>query len=155
LDKTFVNYYLSIPIKHRNPLSNESTDICEKQLLRESFNFVYNDLIPQEILWRTKEAFSDGISGDNGSWFQIIKDKLAYIKKYINNTAFICKPEWTDHNKPLTDEQLYYRILYELYYPNTSNNIPYFWMPNFIEASDSSARTLSIYNEINKNVLMK
>ena len=155
LDKTFVNYYLSIPIKYRNPLSNESTDICEKQLLRESFNFVYNDLIPQEILWRTKEAFSDGISGDNGSWFQIIKDKLAYIKKYINNTAFICKPEWTDHNKPITDEQLYYRILYELYYPNTSNNIPYFWMPNFIEASDSSARTLSIYNEINKNVLMK
>ena len=155
LDKTFVNYYLSIPIKHRNPLSNESTDICEKQLLRESFNFVYNDLIPPEILWRTKEAFSDGISGDNGSWFQIIKDKLAYIKKHINNTQFVCKPEWTDHNKPLTDEQVYYRILYELYYPNTSNNIPYFWMPNFIEASDSSARTLSIYNEINKNVLMK
>ena len=155
LDKTFVNYYLSIPIKHRNPLSCKSDETCEKQLLRESFNFVYNDLIPQEILWRTKEAFSDGVSGNNGSWFQIIKDKLCYKKKHINNTTFICKPEWNNHNKPTTDEQIYYRSLYELYYPNTCNNIPYFWMPNFIEASDSSARTLSFYNEINKNVLIK
>ena len=111
LDKTFVNYYLSIPIKHRNPLSSKSNNICEKQLLRESFSFVYNDLIPKEILYRTKEAFSDGISGDNGSWFQIIKDKLAYIKKHINNTQFICKPEWENHNKPTTDEQKYYRSL--------------------------------------------
>ena len=155
LDKTFVNYYLSIPIKHRNPLSSKSNNICEKQLLRESFSFVYNDLIPKEILYRTKEAFSDGISGDNGSWFQIIKDKLACNKKHINNTQFICKPEWENHNKPTTDEQKYYRSLYELYYPNTSNTIPYFWMPKFIEASDSSARTLSIYNEINKNMLIK
>ena len=42
------------------------------------------------------------------------------------------------------------RYLYETYYPNTSNNIPYFWMPNFINANDSSARTLKIYNERNK-----
>tara|TARA_B100000902_G_C27321155_1_gene924601 strand:+ start:6185 stop:8032 length:1848 start_codon:yes stop_codon:yes gene_type:complete len=153
LDKTFVNYYLSIPIKHRNPLS--SSKPCEKKLLREAFSFVYKDLLPQNILWRTKEAFSDGVSGDNGSWFQIIKDKLDNNKKYINNTTFICKSEWNNHNKPTTDEQKYYRNLYELYYPNTSNNIPYFWMPKFIEAYDSSARTLSIYNEINKNILIK
>ena len=155
LDKTFVNYYLSIPIKHRNPLSNNCEVKCEKKLLREAFSFVYKDLLPNEIIWRTKEAFSDGVSGDSGSWFQIIKDKLDYKKKHINNTDLICKPEWFIHNKPTTDEQTYYRKLYETYYPNTSNNIPYFWMPNFIDAKDSSARTLNIYNERNKNTNKK
>ncbi len=156
LDKTFVNYYLSIPIKHRNPLSNNCEVKCEKKLLREAFSFVYNDLLPNDILWRTKEAFSDGVSGDSGSWFQIIKDKLDYKKNHNNNnTDFNCKPEWFNHNKPTTDEQIYYRKLYETYYPNTSNNIPYFWMPNFIDANDSSARTLKIYNERNKNTNKK
>lgn len=150
LDKTFVNYYLSIPIKHRNPVFNHSTAKCEKILLRKAISFVYDNLIPNEILWRTKEAFSDGVSGDSGSWFQIIKNKIDYNKKNINNTIYTCKPEWLKHNKPTTDEQIYYRYLYESYYPNTSNNIPYFWMPNFIDANDCSARTLQIYNEINK-----
>mgnify|MGYP001367109604 CR=1 FL=1 len=155
LDKTFVNYYLSIPIKHRNPLSNNYNTKCEKKLLREAFSFVNKDLLPNKILWRTKEAFSDGVSGNSGSWFQIIRDKLDYKKKYINNKDFYCKPEWFNHNKPTTDEQIYYRKLYETYYPNTSNNIPYFWMPNFIDAKDCSARTLNIYNELNNNTIKK
>ena len=46
----------------------------------------------------------------------------------------------------IADQADYYRKLYELYYPNTSNNIPYFWMPNFIDATDASARTLPLYS---------
>lgn len=33
----------------------------EKYLLRKAFDGL--DLLPKEVLWRTKEAFSDGVSG--------------------------------------------------------------------------------------------
>ena len=33
-------------------------------------------LLPDEILWRTKEAFSDGVSNTARSLFQIIQDKI-------------------------------------------------------------------------------
>ena len=97
--------------------------------------------MPTNIIWRTKEAFSDGVSGNAGSWFEINTNKL-------NNKLFLDKNNIT-HNKPITNEQKYYRELYESYYPNTSNVIPYFWMPKFIKANDSSARTLDIYKKRN------
>ena len=50
------------------------------------------------------------------------------------------------HNQPTTKEQLYYRRLYDSLYPNTEKVVPYFWMPKWIDATDASARTLSIYN---------
>ena len=31
-------------------------------------------LIPTEVLWRTKEAFSDGVSKQTRSWFEVIQD---------------------------------------------------------------------------------
>ena len=51
------------------------------------------------------------------------------------------------HNTPTTQEQLYYRTIFEKFYNNQSDVLPYFWMPRFIEAKDSSARTLQVYNE--------
>jgi asparagine synthase (glutamine-hydrolysing) len=51
------------------------------------------------------------------------------------------------HNPPKTNEQLYYRKLFDDYYPNLANIVPYFWMPKFVEATDPSARTLDFYNE--------
>lgn len=36
----------------------------EKYLIRKSFDFVYKDdpILPEKVLWRKKEAFSDGVS---------------------------------------------------------------------------------------------
>ena len=48
-------------------------------------------------------------------------------------------------NPPTTKEQLYYRALFDIYYPNCGKVIPYFWMPRFVEAKDASARTLEVY----------
>jgi asparagine synthase (glutamine-hydrolysing) len=43
---------------------------------------------------------------------------------------------------------MYYRKLFEEYYPNMSHIVPYFWMPKYVDASDASARTLNIYKEV-------
>ena len=45
---------------------------------------------------------------------------------------------------------MYYRKLFEEYYPNMSHVVPYFWMPKYVNATDASARTLNIYNKVTK-----
>lgn len=126
LDKTFVNTYLSIPLKYRR-IPGE----IEKKLLRDSFK----EYLPEEVLFRKKEAFSDGVSGTERSWFEIIADKLNLIDVPI-----------IDYNQkyltPRTKEQMYYRYLFEKEYPCREQIIPYFWMPKWSNTTDPSARTL-------------
>ena len=146
LDRTFVNYYLSLPIKLRNPLTSNITSFpSEKNLLRKALEYKYPDLIPHSILWRTKEAFSDGVSGNTGSWFEIIQKKLA-----AKNIKYNSKLQ---HNIPTTNEQIYYRNIYDSHYFGTEKCIPYFWMPKYVNAKDCSARTLNIYDEINTKIV--
>ena len=124
LDKNFVQYYLTLPISAR------FTKI-EKWIFR---SVIKNNLLPHEIIWRTKEAFSDGVSKIERSWFTIIHEKL---ENYICNDI-----EYT-HNKPRTNEQKYYRDLFNEYYTNQDKIIPYFWMPKYtVDVSDPSARKL-------------
>jgi asparagine synthase (glutamine-hydrolysing) len=140
LDVPFVTTYLSTPLKYRyNP------GLPEKWLLRKSVEEMNPYLLPKCVLWRTKEAFSDGVSSHQRSWFEIINEKVNECKvdDYVNET----------HLKPITTEQRYYRTLFDSYYPHCSNVLPYFWMPKFVKAKDASARTLNIYKNENTNVV--
>jgi len=125
LDKTFVNTYLSIPIKYRKDAK------MEKKILRDSFI----EFLPSDVLYRKKEAFSDGVSSSDRSWFQIIADRLKSTKipSFSYNQSYL---------SPQTKEQLYYRYLFEQKFPNRENIIPYFWMPKWSSTNDPSARTL-------------
>ncbi len=49
----------------------------EKHLLRESFKGL--NLIPDEILWRRKEAFSDGMTSVKKSWYMCLQDHLESV----------------------------------------------------------------------------
>lgn len=134
LDKEFTKFYISIPIEYRN--HNEYGN-CEKYLIRKSFEMYYPELLPKEILWRKKEAFSDGVSSQKKAWYEIIQEDNA-----IKNTN-ICSYV---HNSPKTSEQEYYRSIFTKHYENCDNLIPYYWMPKFIEGvTDASARTLNVY----------
>ena len=145
LDRTFVNEYLNIPLclrfpRHLSYHSLTQRPLCEKMLLREAI--INNDehLLPEYIIYRKKEAFSDGVSGNSGSWFSIIGDKVKNYELTSENITNI------EHNTPETKEQLYYRKIYDSLYPNTSKSIPYFWMPKYVNAKDASARTLDFYS---------
>lgn len=156
LDREFTDYYLRLPIAIRNPMSECSYIVndkhCEKYLLREAFSVNEPNLLPKEILWRTKEAFSDGVSGNDGSWFEIIDKELGKINYepaiYTNNYKFTLHHT----NLPITREQQYYREIYDSLYPNTADIVPYFWMPKYVNTTDSSARTLSFYNHENHKI---
>jgi asparagine synthase (glutamine-hydrolysing) len=131
LDKSFVNYYLSIPIELRNHNNNQN---IEKYLLRNAFR--NTGLLPNEILWRKKEAFSDGVSNKGKSLYIIIQE---YIEEKYNEEQYI---KYDKKEK----EKHYYKSLFETYYPNQMHIIPYYWMPKYVISNDPSARTLSIYN---------
>lgn len=140
LDKTFVQYYLSLPSSLRcHSMHNER----EKYLLRNAFATVDN-LLPPEILWRTKEAFSDGVSGHGRSLYTILQEKISSIEGIADDYA---KSVASSHLPPKTLEQYYYRRIFDNLYPHTAKIVPYFWMPKYTNSNDPSARTLTaLYN---------
>jgi asparagine synthase (glutamine-hydrolysing) len=131
LDKHFVNTYLSIPVQHRRHNS------IEKFMLREAFSGT--QLLPDEIIWRKKEAFSDGVSHHGRSLFQIIQE---YIKSYYEMTD-----EYLPENIELIDlEKKYYLDFFQKFYPYQTSILPYYWMPKYTNTNDPSARTLEHYD---------
>ncbi len=135
LDKSFVEKYLSIESKYRY---HKGMNKPEKYLIREIIAKYEPTLLPECVLHRKKEAFSDGVSGLLHSWYEIIQSKLDKMDTIELNE----KNQKTIHNPPKTKEQKYYRQLFDTYYPNAYNIIPYFWMPSYVNATDASARTL-------------
>jgi asparagine synthase (glutamine-hydrolysing) len=143
LDREFVQTYLSIPMDLRNHASDKKRT-CEKFLLRSAFSSM-PDLLPHEVLWRTKEAFSDGVSKTSRSLFEIIQEHVENNENVSNLEYYRVK---YPHNPPKTWEQVYYREIFEEAYPGQGHVIPYMWMPQFVKgATDASARTLAIYSK--------
>jgi asparagine synthase (glutamine-hydrolysing) len=135
LDKSFVNTVLSMP-----PSFRQSKENIEKFILRNSFskeNFPCSKpLLPDDILWRKKEAFSDGVSNKGRSLYTIIQEQIS--KK-------ITSPCGETYPVSIDTEKLYYQNLFLECYPNCLTIVPYLWMPKYTNATDPSARTLSIY----------
>ena len=140
LDKQFVALVRSIHPSLLRPCPGIQV---EKAILREAFDDGVT--LPPEVLNRRKEAFSDGVSGTDKSWYQEIRERVGKL----------VPGDWQDqvanvkHMKPLTAEDFYYRQLFETFYPGDQNStvtVPYRWMPRWSpETSDPSARTLNVY----------
>jgi len=133
LDKEFVKFFMKI-----NPeFKMYSKEKIEKYLLRKAFES--ENIIPNDILWRQKEAFSDGCSSEKRSWHKIIQE---HIDNIITYKEFIENKDKYNFNTPMTKESYYYRKIFENYYPQKNNVIPHFWLPNWSKEIDPSAREL-------------
>ena len=154
LDRAWTQYYLSI-----SPNIRHFPEEIEKYWLRYAFSKTHylpasglDSLLPDEVLWRKKEAFSDGVSGTQRSLYQILQEfcnmavPLDSYKDYEEKVRSQPNMKNVYTNMPKTSEQYYYRFIFERFYPGMGNIIPYFWMPKYIKATDASARTLSTYN---------
>ena len=173
LDRAWVQYYMSISLEKRFHNYNNYCKYQEKYLLRDAFSSDYylnalgKPLLPDIILLRIKEAFSDGVSKQTRSLYEIIKEfttikfqsdilttemKKNVIDNDTNNVyenVAMIYPNMENigtHLLPKTAEQFYYRLLFEKYYSGMGKILPYFWMPKYVNATDASARTLSIYS---------
>jgi asparagine synthase (glutamine-hydrolysing) len=132
LDPEFIEAYWSIPSELRDPKAKG----IEKWWLREAF--AKENILPEEVLWRKKEAFSDGISSTEKSWFQIIQE---HIKDNYN-----------------MEEKDYYKMKFIEYFGmKRLNIIDHYWQPKWnkdgsevLSYVDPSARTLDIYKDTSR-----
>jgi len=129
LDKKLVATALSVPTFLRRPVPGK---LCEKWLLRKACD---KGLLPADVLWRKKEAFSDGVSSTEKSWFMEIQERVQVPEDW-NENPFGWVP------KPPTQEAYYYRMLFEKNRFKVGDPWNY-WMPKWSpETNDPSARTL-------------
>lgn len=140
LDKQFVAVARSCSTDLLRPKLGEQV---EKWLLRRAFDD--GNTLPHDVLWRKKEAFSDGVSSQEKSWYEIIQEKAEAVvpsdwkERAVKNY---------NHMTPQTAEQYLYRFCFERNYgkESTQTIFPYFWMPRWTPgATDPSARTLAVY----------
>ncbi|XP_056110231.1 asparagine synthetase [glutamine-hydrolyzing] [Rhinichthys klamathensis goyatoka] len=135
LDHRFTAYYLSLPEEMRVP-----KDGVEKHLLRETFKGM--NLIPDEILWRRKEPFGDGLSSIKKPWYTSLQE---HIESEVNDSQLEKAAKVFPFNTPTTKEGFFIRQIFEKNFPSCCEWTPHYWMPHWIKATDPSARTLSIY----------
>lgn len=149
LDRSLVEFVLSIPPYFRN---HNNFQECEKHILRMAFtyeifkNYKEEQLLPDVILWRTKEAFSDGVSSQGRSLYKILQG-LIVIELKNNNDYGI-----TNIGANIETEKEYYKKIFDSKFPNCENIVPYYWMPKYTDATDPSARTLTFYSDKNKKL---
>jgi len=140
LDLRFLDLVMGINPKYKV----HTKDRCEKYMIRKAFEEM--KLIPNEILWRRKEAFSDGVSKKETSWHSYVKSRVDDI---YTDDIYELKCLEINYMKPRTKEELFYRIIFEKNYGKNYSNILDFWMPNqdwFEEKlNDPSARSLKVY----------
>lgn len=138
LHHNFVDTYLSVQPELRIP-----KDGMEKWLLRSSFE----GYLPKEVLYRSKEAFSDGVSSKEKSWFQIIQEDL---EEKISDQSFKEFIVLSQVNHPVSKEGMYYKGLFWKYFGKLGKHdhvIPYYWLPKWCgNVTEPSARVLDVYS---------
>ena len=135
-DLDFVRYVMSI-----DPELKLNKYGKGKYLLRHAFE--NGDYLPDSILWREKAAFSDAVGH---SMVDYLKE---YAESKYTDSEFEERCKKYRHATPFTKESLLYREIFEKYYPEQSEMIVAFWMPNKAwkgcDVKDPSARVLSNY----------
>lgn len=141
-DKHYVEYILSLPpsIKMFGSINGK----IEKQILRESFTENY---LPDDILWRKKEQFSDGVSGfdKHNNWIDSIKE---YTNNYYTDNEFEILKKKYICNTPDTKEKLYYRQIFSNLFKHTScDKVVKEWLPNWSDNNDPSGRIQNFWKK--------
>ena len=127
-DRSFIEYVMKI----RGNKKMFDDKKMEKYLLRKAYEY----LLPDELVWRVKTAFSDGVGCSENPWHETLKK---YMESKYSDDEFKEKIKKYSHNIPYDKESLYYREIFDEYYPNKEKTIPYFWKQPFMDEEDPSA----------------
>lgn len=111
--KYVINYCTSLTGSEKWPNGS-----IEKRILRESFS----GYIPDSIVWRRKDGFSDGVSSMEMPWYKHIQ---TYVKDKFG----------------MTEGEYYCKTYYSVY---KYQPIPYKWMPKWVDLDDPSGRMVEI-----------
>ncbi|KAF2742395.1 glutamine-hydrolyzing asparagine synthase [Sporormia fimetaria CBS 119925] len=141
LDKEFLNTSMNI-----DPAEKMITkERIEKYILRKAFDTTdepdTKPYLPDEILWRQKEQFSDGVGY---GWIDALKDnaELHVTDEMMTNP----KPEWGD-DIPDSKEAYWYRTMFDEHFPSYCAKTVMRWTPTWSNQTDPSGRAISIHQQ--------
>ena len=146
LDKEFLDVAMRL-----NPQAKMCTgSVIEKRILREAFS----DMLPESILWRQKEQFSDGVGY---SWIDSLK---ALVETQVSDSEMAEAAVRFPINPPRNKEEYYYRSIFESHFPSESaaRSVPSVpsvacstaealrWDAAFAGRNDPSGRAVQMHN---------
>ena len=120
-----------------------SEDRIEKYILRKAFDTSDNPdaqpYLPNNILWRQKEQFSDGVGY---SWIDALKHnaELHVTDEMMKHP----KAEWDD-DIPNSKEAYWYRMMFDELFPKHCASTVMRWTPTWSRQADPSGRAISTH----------
>ena len=148
LDKEFIDIAMRINPEDKMIKNGR----IEKWVLREAFK----DYLPESVLWRQKEQFSDGVGY---SWIDSLKE---LVSKEVSDSDFKNASKIFPINPPQNKEEFYYRSIFNDHFPSdaAAKSVPSVpsvacstpqaleWDEAFKKMNDPSGRSISnIHNE--------
>eukprot|EP00775_Hariotina_reticulata_P001849 gene1849-2182_t len=109
LDKGFLN--VAMEIDPTEKMIDKSKGRIEKYILRKAFDTPDNPYLPEHVLWRQKEQFSDGVGY---SWIDGLK---AHADAIVTDQQLAAAQHRYLDNTPRTKEAYFYRSIFESHFP--------------------------------------
>ena len=107
LDKEFIDVAMNINPEDKMIKNGR----IEKWVLREAFK----DYLPESVLWRQKEQFSDGVGY---SWIDSLKD---LVSKEVSDHNLENASKIYSINTPRNKEEYYYRSIFNNHFPSDAS----------------------------------
>lgn len=136
----------------------------EKWILRKAFE----DYLPESIVWRQKEQFSDGVGY---SWIDTLK---AQAEQLVTDAEFATASDRYPINTPKNKEEYHYRRIFESHFPSdaAASTVPsvksiacstpeaLLWDASFQQMNDPSGRAVAhvhndSYAEVDRQTALK
>ncbi|MFT3762889.1 MAG: asparagine synthase B [Pseudoxanthomonas sp.] len=153
LDREFLDVAMRMDAKYKMVLKgSDGPQRMEKGVLRAAFE----GYLPEEILWRQKEQFSDGVGY---GWIDGLK---AHAEAQVSDRELAAADKRFPVNPPQTKEAYFYRSLFEQFYPSpaAAETVPggksiacsspaaIAWDASFAKMADPSGRAVAgVHNE--------
>ncbi|MCB9232712.1 MAG: asparagine synthase B [Bacteroidia bacterium] len=133
LDKQFLDLVMHIRPEDKQPAHAEGR--MEKYILRKAFDTPEQPYLPDHILWRQKEQFSDGVGY---SW---VDSLVAHAEATISDGAFAEAALKFPYNTPSTKEAFMGREIFEKHFPHEGaiQSVKK-WIPKWQQSKDPSGR---------------
>ena len=155
LDKDFLDFAMSFDPQEKMC----SGDKIEKYVLRKAFE----GYVPDEILWRQKEQFSDGVGY---GWIDYLKK---YVESKVTDEMLADAKTKFQMQTPSSKEEYYYRRIFDSYFncPTASLTVPvgptiacstptaFRWSKEFAKTADPSGRSVKEHKDTIGNVKSK
>lgn len=158
LDADFLDVAMSLDPKQK--MIRAGKDVApkdkriEKWAMRKAFDTPDDPYLPDDILWRQKEQFSDGVGY---GWVDHLKN---VSEKEISDQMFASAANRFPHNTPTTKEGYRYRMIFEEFFPGEAaeKTVPggksiacsteraMNWDKSFSQRADPSGRAAGVHD---------